>query len=109
MAQESTPPQRDWGEGVKVIKAKKIPRGSGSKDKGSDVMQLLATFCYYFPAYTLAEARKLPHRHVVLMLKQAKRLESARYYTLLQIAKAPHTKKGVGFKNLEEQFLRESR
>ena len=87
-----------------VIRVAKLPE---QKKIGSSTMRLLATFCYYFPAYTLKEARKVPYKHIVLMLKQAKRLQSANYYELLQISVAPHTEKGNGIKTLNENYSKE--
>ena len=87
-----------------VIRVAKIPE---QKKSGSSTMRLLATFCYYFPAYTLKEARKVPYKHIVLMLEQAKRLQSSDYYNLLQISVAPHTEKGSGIKTLNESFMKD--
>jgi len=88
-----------------VIRVARLPERK--KSGGSSTMRLLATFCYYFPAYTLKEARKVPYKHIVLMLNQAKRLQSANYYELLQISVAPHTQKGEGVKTLNERFSNE--
>lgn len=87
---------------VKVIKVAKVPEKKSSSN--STTLRVLATLCYYYPAYTLREARKLPYKHVVLMISQARRLQALEMYNLTQIAVAPHTKKFVGVKKLTKEF-----
>lgn len=84
----------------KVIKAKRI---SSVQDVISP-LQVLSVFCYYFPQYTLAQARKLPFQHVQLMLQEARKERARHYLELTQIAAAPHTKKGIGIKRLVERY-----
>lgn len=90
------------GKPLKVIKLAKVPGASASNRFSS--LRLLARFCYYYPAYTLADARKLPYKHVMMMLKVARQMEAERYYTMTQIVAAPHTKKGKGVESLTAQF-----
>lgn len=80
-----------------------IPVASVPKKK-VNARALLAELCWYYPQYTLAAARKLPARDVVLLLKTARRKESERYFNLTQIAAAPHTKKGSGVKKLSSRY-----
>lgn len=65
---------------------------------------LLAEFCYYYPQYTLAQARRLPAKDVVLLLKTARKKEAEKYFNLTQIAAAPHTKRGAGVKSLSGKY-----
>jgi len=77
-----------------------------SQSKKLNARALLAELCYYYPQYTLAAARRLPARDVVLLLKTARKKDSERYLNLTQIAAAPHTKKGQGVKKLLKRYER---
>lgn len=57
--------------------------------------ELLARLCYYYPQYTLAAARRLPYKDVVLLLKTANKLEAEKHINLLNINAAPNAKNGV--------------
>lgn len=72
--------------------------------KKVEPLALLAELCYYYPQYTLAAARRLPAKHVMLLLKTARRLKAVDYFQLTQIAAAPHTKEGKGVKKLSSQY-----
>lgn len=84
----------------KRISVKKAPVESSKEN----ALELAAMICWYYPAYKFREARKLPYPHMVLLLRQARKQEAAHYYTLTQIASAPHTKKGTGVKKLLDHF-----
>ncbi len=84
---------------VKVIKVAKV-----SEKKDNEILRTLATLCYYYPAYTLRHARNIPYKHVLVLISQARRLEAAQFYNQVQIAAAPHSKKGVGVKKLLKHF-----
>lgn len=86
------------------ISVAKVEKSNTDKD---EVIRLLATLCHYYPAYTLKEAKKLPYKHLKIMISQAKRLEANHYFNLTQISAAPHSKKGVGVKKLTEAFKKE--
>lgn len=73
-----------------IIKAQKIPQQRESSEN------ILARFCYHFPRYSYAEAKQLPYRRIVKMLKVAEIERAKMYYNLVQIASAPHTKRGSG-------------
>ncbi len=81
-----------------VVKAKQVPR------KKSEPLEVLAMFCYYFPQYTLAQARKLPYKNVKLLLGVAQKQKATEYLHLLSISVAPHTKDGG--KSVRKQFKR---
>jgi hypothetical protein len=68
------------------------------------ISELLAALCYFYPQYTLQEARKLPYRHVRLLVKEANRQQAVHYYNLLQITASPHTDKGSGVKKLSDYY-----
>lgn len=90
----------------KVIK---VAKASKTTAQGDDSIRLSATLCYYYPAYTLRMARDMPHKHKVIMISQARRLEAMRFYNEVQIATSPHTKKGQGVKKLLKHFEKVSK
>lgn len=69
--------------------------------------ELWATVCYYYPQYTLREAKKLSARDIRLLLKIANQKEAEKMLQLTQIASAPHTKKGQGVKQLTEYYKKQ--
>lgn len=77
------------------------------KTKEVSKRRIWASVCYYYPQYTLKEASKLSRRDINLLLSTAKRLEASRMKNLVQIAAAPHTKKGEGVKKLLDFFQQE--
>lgn len=81
-----------------VIRAQKIPRKTESAE------DTLARFCFYFQQYTYEEARKLPFKRVLKLLKIARRERARQMYELTQIASAPHTDKGAGVKKMLKYF-----
>jgi len=85
----------------KIIKVKQL---QSQKAAGFDSLEILATFCYYFPQYTLQEARSLPYRHINRMLKVAMKHKALEYLNLTQIASAPHTEKGKGVTELINNY-----
>lgn len=72
--------------------------------KKVNALELLAELCYYYPQYTLAAARRLPAKHVMLLLKIARKKKAEEYFNLTQIAAAPHTKGGRGVKKLSGRY-----
>lgn len=90
----------------KVVHVAKIPEPKHSPVSLDD---LHAEVCYYYPAYTFAQARRLPIKRIVHLLNVARRLRAKNYYELVQIAAAPHTEKGEGLKDLMERYGREIR
>lgn len=83
-----------------VIKVQKVERASS----GFETAKILATLCYYYPQYTLQQARKLPYKHVKLMLDVALEQKNIDFIRLTQIAAAPHTKNGKGVGELLKLF-----
>lgn len=78
------------------VEVAKLP----SSKRETTAMQTLATLCYYYPQYTLSEARKLPHKYVKLLLKEARAQKAIEWHWLTLIAAAPHSNKGKGVKAL---------
>lgn len=74
-----------------IIKSKKVPK---SKSNGNAVDDLIARFCYHFPQYTYLEAKTLPYKRIIQMLKIQRKEEARMMYQLCQIVIAPHTKNG---------------
>jgi hypothetical protein len=87
----------------KVIIAKTVPSG-GTKNPHLTAEKLVAEVCYHYPVYTLSQARRLPARDVLLLLKVAKQKRAENYYELTHIAAAPHTRKGQGVKALLDRY-----
>jgi hypothetical protein len=79
---------------------KRIEVAKAPAPKSASPMRLLATLCYFYPQYTLAAARRLPYKHVTLLLSEAQRQEAARNHSLTQIVSAPHTKDGQAVQEL---------
>jgi hypothetical protein len=67
-------------------------------------LRLLAGLCYHYPQYTLAEARKLPYKHVRLLLSEARRQQATDRFYLTQIIAAPHSEDGKEVTRLTELF-----
>lgn len=88
------------------VVAKPVHQSLGKRVENN--RRLWATVCYYYPQYTLEEARKLTIRDIRLLLGTAKRMEAQKMLMLTQIAAAPHTKNGKGVKQLTKHFQNES-
>ncbi len=85
----------------RIIKVKKVdPVASSGKPRGNG--DLLGKLCYFYPQYTLSAARKLPYKHVTMLLKTAEVQRAIYYQELLCIAMAPHTKALV--KDLQNHY-----
>lgn len=82
----------------RVIQVATAPKQKQSPRK------LYAQVCYFYPQYTLAQARKLPARDVALLLREAAHQEAARNYSLTQIVAAPHSEKGEAIGQLLDHF-----
>lgn len=85
---------------MKILKAKRIPR------KETSVEDIIALFCYYYQQYKYHEARKLPFKRLISMLKVAKKEYAKQMYDLTQITASPHTRKGQGVNKLLEHYKR---
>ena len=87
------------------IKAKSVSQTLKKKlDPKREAEILHARLCYYYPTYSLAEARRLPHKDVLLLIRTAEREKAKHYLTLTEIAAAPYTDKYSGFTRLTEEF-----
>lgn len=71
--------------------------------KPVDVDSILARVCMYY-SYTLAQARRLPYKDVKILSKQIDREQARQNYEALQIATAPHTKRGSAVKTLAKYY-----
>lgn len=85
---------------MNVIEVQKVPV-SQKKESSDDI---LAQFCYYYPQYKFHEAKKLPIKRVVQMLRIANRELAKHYSNLLEISVAPHTQKAQGVKKLRDVY-----
>jgi len=86
-----------------AIKVQKIPTPDVSP------LKLLAQLCFHYPQYTLKEARTLPYKHVVLLIKTAQAEKAKDYLNHAQIAAAPHSKKGMGYKKLISKYKEQAK
>lgn len=72
-----------------VFKAAKIPR---KETKPEDT---LSAFCYYFPQYTYAEARKLPFKQIKFMLKAVRKEQARNMLDFLRVFSGSQSKHGA--------------
>lgn len=89
------------GAGQKHIQAQSVALAQNDKTSNREMW---ARVCYYYPQYTLEQASKLPVRDIKLLLHTANKIHAQNMYDLVQIAAAPHTKKGSGVKKLVEHY-----
>lgn len=75
---------------VKIIKAQKIPQSS----QPVTVDDELTRFCLYFSQYTLSDARKMPYKRIVQMLRVARQEYGRKMYDLTTAICSPHSKGG---------------
>lgn len=87
----------------KVVKAQPVYR---RQHTDSEAIRLLGKFCYHFPQYTFAQARKLPKKTVRILIEAQQRVEAERMLQLLNIITAPHTKRGMGVKKIASHYER---
>lgn len=74
-----------------VIKAKKVP----ASDITITADEILTRFCIQFPQYTLAQAKQLPLKRILFMLKVARKVHAERMIDFLNImASVQSGKKG---------------
>lgn len=81
-----------------IIKVQKIPQKTISID------EILMQFCFYFPKYSFKEAKQLPYKRVILLLKIAQKENAKKMLELLNIVTAPHTKNGSGIKTITSYY-----
>lgn len=87
-----------------IIRAESV-KDVYDKTPKQEADEICALLCYYYP-YTLSQARRMPAKDIRLMLSVAERQVYTDYLWKLQIAVAPHTKKGSGVKKLSSQLRR---
>lgn len=79
-----------------IIQAQKVPQTHAEVSFDDIVMQ----FCYVYQQYTYAQAKKLPFKRILKMIRVAEREDAKRYDMLTRIVSAPHTDKGKGVKTM---------
>ena len=99
-----------------MLKAPKAPvsisAGGGSvknknpngKDDDNSNRRTYALVCYYYPQYKLEDVEQMPARDVNLLISTAHKQKAIEYMNHVQIAAAPHTKKGEGIKKLIDAY-----
>lgn len=88
-----------------VIVAKSVYDGK-DEERSLTPFETLVELCQRYPAYTLKEARKIPHKHVLKMIKLSRQKENSHYLMQLRIVTAPHTKEGKGISMLMDELIR---
>lgn len=88
----------------RVVKVQKAPSAASSDRESFIAADILTKLCYFYPRYSLEEARKLPYRHVARLIRTANRERAIHYLNLTQIATAPHIKGGDLYKDLTTKF-----
>ncbi len=89
----------------KVIVAKADTSGAGdSASSKSKAYELAARVAYFYPSYTLSEAKRLPARDAMLLIKIARQENAKNYHELLNIQVAPNTKRGAGVSKLLSHY-----
>lgn len=88
-----------------------ISAGGGSvKNKNTDEdnsdsnRRTYALVCYYYPQYKLEDVEQMPARDVNLLIRTAHQQKAIEYINHVQIAAAPHTKKGEAIKKLIDEY-----
>lgn len=81
-----------------IFKAQKIPKKTESSESK------LMRFCYYFPCYSFAQAKKMPFSRILKMLRVAEIERAINYAYLTRISVAPYTKGGKEATKLLEEF-----
>lgn len=82
----------------RTVKVASIPK------KKIKPIELLGMFCYYYPQYTLAQARKLPYKTVKQLLDIAHQQKAIEYMHMVYIGSAVRSKDGG--KSLLKQYKR---
>lgn len=78
------------------IKLAKIP------SRRESVFTKLALFCHYYPQYKIDEAKKLPFKTLIQMLRVVQKKEAEHYLNLTQVFGNATDKKG--YKRLIEAY-----
>lgn len=86
-----------------VVKVQKIPR-TVKVNKYKEWEDTIATFCYFYPQYTFAQARKLSERRIKQMLRIARIENAKKMYDFMQIIASQHTKKLKGVDKILKHY-----
>jgi hypothetical protein len=80
-----------------TVQAQKLPTVQVSND------DIIAQVCYHYPQYTFTQAKKLPHRRIMQLLRVARAEQAREWYNQCMIAASPHGKKN-SVKDLVKQY-----
>ncbi len=83
---------------MKILKVKKIPK---EKVNPGD---LISRICYYYPQYNYTQARRLPYKRVMQLLKVADQERAKFMIDILRIVIVPNSKDKNDAKNLFNEF-----
>lgn len=75
-----------------------------SEDESNSNRRIYALVCYFYPQYKLEDVEQMPARDVNLLINTAHKQKAVEYMNQVQIAAAPHTKKGEGIKKLIDEY-----
>ena len=90
----------------KVIVAKTVASsGAGNNTSPKQIADdMAARVAYFYPSYTLSEARRLPARDLMLLIKIARQEYAKNYHELTNIMAAPHSKNGSAVNKLINHY-----
>lgn len=77
-------------------------------DSKDSLKEVVATLCYFYPAYTYERAMDLPVKTLSRMLKVAKHETAKSYLEFTQIARAAQEQKPTAYNKLIKRYERES-
>lgn len=84
-----------------TVTIQKVPRKEPSN---TDIEDGIARFCFLFQQYTFAQARRMPYKRILQMLKIARQVEAGRMFELTQVVAAPHSHKQKGVKEMIQYY-----
>lgn len=90
--------------------AKKIIVAQTTDDNGNDnkpketADEIACRVVYFYPCYTLSEARRLPAKDSLMLIKIARQEYAKNYHELTNIVASPHSKNGSAVSKLLSHY-----
>jgi len=81
-----------------VLKAKKVPKKEFKAD------DLLLRFCYYYPQYSLYQARKMPYKRIVQFLRVVEHEHAKRMIDFTRAVASPQSSNKNAINELLQEF-----
>lgn len=86
------------------VSVKPVREQAASSDSENEEVDLLTRVCYFYPQYTLEDAKQLASTQVEALLWQAEKQRATEMYHMTLIAAAPYSKKGKMVKELLKKY-----